>query len=200
MGLLLLRPAAPVARRLRARRRRSASRGRSARAAVGALARVRSAARRRRRCDRSTISPVRRSSRGTAPSCSRSSRCSSGAGSPLFGDRRVQSRVVAVVVALGLVGGVRNLVEQRTQAGQVAAVLRRRGAGPVISSSIAPTSSARRCTGSCPAGLDEVTYPDVRVARVRRLGRLPGAPRRGRSGRRSPTRSSTGAGPARSGS
>jgi len=41
-----------------------------------------------------------------------------------FGDRRVLATVAAVVAALGLVGGVRNALTERTQAGAVAAVLR----------------------------------------------------------------------------
>src|SRR5205807_9396063 len=48
-------------------------------------------------------------------------------------DRRAQVVVVALVVALGLGGGVRNVVTNRTQAGQVASVLRSRAvAGDVV--------------------------------------------------------------------
>jgi hypothetical protein len=41
-----------------------------------------------------------------------------------FADRRVRLGVLAVVVALGLVGGVRNAVTERTQTAEVAAFLR----------------------------------------------------------------------------
>ena len=71
---------------------------------------------------------------------------------------------------------------QRTQAGAGRARVASRRRSPATSSCTAPTSSGPRCTGSRPDGLDEVTYPDLRGAGVRRLGRLQEAARRGRSG------------------
>ena len=65
-------------------------------------------------------------------------------------DPRVQVAVVAVIVGLGLVGGVRNVVEQRTQAGQVAQGARRRGA-PGRSRRLLPRP-ARSRRAPAPAG------------------------------------------------
>lgn len=75
-----------------------------------------------------------------------------------FADRRVMAGVGAVVVSLGFVGGGRNVVESRTQAGDVAAVLRAEAApGDVVvycPDQVGPSTHRR-----APSGLDEVTYP-----------------------------------------
>jgi hypothetical protein len=80
----------------------------------------------------------------------------------LFTDLWVQVCVVGAVVALGLVGGLRSTIEQRTQAGQVAAVLRADAhdgdlvvycpdqLGPSVHRLVQP-------------GLAEVTYPAFRA-------------------------------------
>ena len=60
-------------------------------------------------------------------------------------DPRVRAGVLAVIVGLGFAGGVRNVFTDRTQAGQVAAVLRA-DAAPEIWSCTAPISSVPRCT------------------------------------------------------
>jgi mannosyltransferase len=75
-------------------------------------------------------------------------------------DPRVQVAVVAVIVGLGLVGGIRNLVEQRTQAGQVAKVLgaeARRGDLVVYCPDQLGPAVHRLLRG----GLDEVTFPEL---------------------------------------
>ncbi|MGH8979352.1 MAG: glycosyltransferase family 39 protein [Acidimicrobiia bacterium] len=74
-------------------------------------------------------------------------------------DPRVQFAVVAVIVALGLAGGVRNLVTQRTRAGAVATVLEseaRRGDLVVY----CPDQLGPAVHRLLPGGLDEVTYPE----------------------------------------
>jgi mannosyltransferase len=63
-----------------------------------------------------------------------------------------------VAVLLGLAGGVRNVVTQRTQAGEVAAVLRRE-AKPGDLVVYCPDQVAPSVHRLAPAGLDEVVYP-----------------------------------------
>ncbi len=73
-------------------------------------------------------------------------------------DRRVLVGVGAVVVALGFVGGGRNLIENRTQAGAVAGVLRAEAApGDVVV--YCPDQLGPSVHRGAPDGLDEVTYP-----------------------------------------
>jgi hypothetical protein len=75
-------------------------------------------------------------------------------------DERARVVVVAVVVGLGLVGGVRNVVEQRTQAGEVAAVLRGEAQpGDVVV--YCPDQLGPSVHRLLPGGLDEVTYPEL---------------------------------------
>ncbi|MFO1538742.1 MAG: hypothetical protein ACKOVH_13130, partial [Actinomycetota bacterium] len=81
-------------------------------------------------------------------------------GTQVFGDPRVRVGVLVVVVALGLAGGVRNAVDQRTQAGEVAAVLRAEAEpGDVVvycPDQLAP--AVHRILGDG-RGLTEVTFP-----------------------------------------
>ncbi len=75
-----------------------------------------------------------------------------------FADRRVLAGVTGVVVALGFVGGVRNLVENRTQAGVVAGVLRAEAApGDVVV--YCPDQLGPSVDRGAPGGLDAFTYP-----------------------------------------
>ncbi|HEX5094591.1 MAG TPA: glycosyltransferase family 39 protein [Acidimicrobiia bacterium] len=77
-----------------------------------------------------------------------------------LGDRWIRVGVLVVVVSLGFAGGVRNVTEQRTQAGQVAAVLKAEAQpGDVVvycPDQLAP--AVHRLLGD-DRGLDEVTYP-----------------------------------------
>jgi hypothetical protein len=76
-------------------------------------------------------------------------------------DGRVQVGVLAVVIALGFVGGVRNVTTNRTQAGQVAAVLRAQAKpGDVIV--YCPDQVGPAVHRLAPAGVDEVTFPSFR--------------------------------------
>ena len=75
-----------------------------------------------------------------------------------FADRRVLAGVCGVVVALGFAGGVRNLLENRTQAGEVAAVLRAE-ARPGDLVVYCPDQLGPSVSRGAPDGLDQVTYP-----------------------------------------
>lgn len=74
-------------------------------------------------------------------------------------DARVQAVALVAVVGLGWIGGARNVTEQRTQAGQVAAVLRAE-ARPGDLVVYCPDQLGPAVHRLAPAGLDEVTYPD----------------------------------------
>jgi hypothetical protein len=81
-----------------------------------------------------------------------------GRGLSLFADTRVQAGVVAVVAAVGLVGGLRTTIEQRTQAGQVSSVLRAdaRADDLIV---YCPDQLGPAVHRLLPDGLHEVTYP-----------------------------------------
>jgi len=71
---------------------------------------------------------------------------------------RVQAAVLVVVLGLGFVGGVRNVKTNRTEAGQVAAVLAAQ-AKPGDLVVFCPDQLGPAVDRLAPAGLDEVTYP-----------------------------------------
>ncbi len=73
-------------------------------------------------------------------------------------DPRVQAGVLAVVVGLGFVGGIRNVKTDRTQATQVAAVLRAE-ARPGDLVVYCPDQLGPAVHRLAPPGLDQVTYP-----------------------------------------
>ncbi len=73
-------------------------------------------------------------------------------------DVRILALVAAVMVLLGFAGGVRNVVTQRTQAGEVAAILRAE-AKPGDLVVYCPDQVGPAVHRLAPAGLDEVTYP-----------------------------------------
>jgi hypothetical protein len=75
-----------------------------------------------------------------------------------LGDPRVRFGCLAVVIALGFAGGVRNVTEQRTQAGQVATVLRA-DAKPGDVVVYCPDQLGPAVHRLVQDGLDEVTYP-----------------------------------------
>lgn len=78
-----------------------------------------------------------------------------------FADLQVRAVIIAVVVAVGFVGGVRNAVNNRTQAGEVAAVLRAEAKpGDVVL--YCPDQVGPAVHRLVQPGLDEVTYPLLR--------------------------------------
>jgi mannosyltransferase len=73
-------------------------------------------------------------------------------------DPRILAGLLAVTVLLGFAGGVRNVVTQRTQAPEVAAVLRREAKpGDVVV--YCPDQVGPAVHRLAPHGLDEVVYP-----------------------------------------
>jgi uncharacterized membrane protein len=80
-------------------------------------------------------------------------------GMTVLTDRRVFIGAVAVVVVLGLIGGVRNATTQRTQAGEVAAVLRA-DARPGDLVVYCPDQLGPGVERIAPPGLEHVRYPD----------------------------------------
>jgi mannosyltransferase len=77
-----------------------------------------------------------------------------------FCDGRVRVGIIALVVALGLAGCVRNVLTQRTQAGEIAAVLRT-DARPGDLVVYCPDQVAPAVHRLAPRGLDEVVYPSA---------------------------------------
>jgi mannosyltransferase len=75
-----------------------------------------------------------------------------------LGDPRVQTGILVVVLGLGFVGGVRNVKTNRTEAGQVAAVLKAQ-AQPGDLVVFCPDQLGPAVHRLVSAGLDEVTYP-----------------------------------------
>jgi hypothetical protein len=81
-------------------------------------------------------------------------------GITVVADERVRAGLLAAVVLLGLVGGVRAATERRTQADEVAAVLRAEAvAGDVVA--YCPDQLGPAVHRIAPDGLDEVVYPDL---------------------------------------
>jgi hypothetical protein len=76
-------------------------------------------------------------------------------------DPRVRAGVLAGVIALGFIGGVRNVKTNRTEAGQVAAVLRAQ-AQPGDLVVYCPDQLGPAVSRLAPSGLDQVTYPAFR--------------------------------------
>jgi hypothetical protein len=75
-----------------------------------------------------------------------------------FADPRVRTGVLVVVLGLGFAGGIRNLETNRTQAGEVAAVLRAEARpGDVVV--YCPDQLGPAVHRLTPAGLEELTYP-----------------------------------------
>jgi mannosyltransferase len=73
-------------------------------------------------------------------------------------DRRVQFGAVALIVAFGLIGGLRGTIEQRTQAGQVAhALVAEAKPGDLVV--YCPDQLGPAVHRLLPEGYDEVTYP-----------------------------------------
>jgi hypothetical protein len=75
-------------------------------------------------------------------------------------DTRVRVAIAVLLVALGFVAGIRNVLTQRTQAGEVAAVLRRDAhEGDVVV--YCPDQVAPAVHRLAPKGLDEIVYPSA---------------------------------------
>lgn len=86
------------------------------------------------------------------------------AGVAAFDDRRVRYGLAAVVVVAGYVVGARSLLENRTQASQSAAVIRREAApGDVVA--FCPDAIAPDVNRLLPGGLAQMTFPDERSPR-----------------------------------
>jgi hypothetical protein len=84
-----------------------------------------------------------------------------GRGVTVFCDGRVLAATMVVAVLLGFAGGVRNVLTQRTQAGEVAAVLRR-DARPGDVVVYCPDQLGPAVHRLAPAQLDEIVYPSSR--------------------------------------
>jgi hypothetical protein len=79
-------------------------------------------------------------------------------GFTMLTDPRILTAVLGLAILLGFAGGVRNLTTQRTQAPEVAAVLRR-DAKPGDVVVYCPDQVGPAVHRLAPAGLDEVVYP-----------------------------------------
>jgi hypothetical protein len=78
-----------------------------------------------------------------------------------FANTRVRTSIVVVVVVVGFVGGVRNAATERTQAGEVAAVIRAEAKpGDVVL--YCPDQIGPAVHRLVQSGLDEMTYPILR--------------------------------------
>lgn len=78
-----------------------------------------------------------------------------------FSDPRVRASALAVVVVFGFIGGVRNVITQRTTAGKVDAILRKHAKpGDVVL--YCPDQLGPSTHRLAPKGLDEMTYPLLR--------------------------------------
>jgi hypothetical protein len=77
----------------------------------------------------------------------------------VFTDQRVRVGVLALLALLGLVGGVRNAVEERTQAGHLASYIAAQGKpGDVVA--FCPDQLGPSVTRKLPAGFETVAFPD----------------------------------------
>jgi uncharacterized membrane protein len=80
-------------------------------------------------------------------------------GAGVFADVRVRGGVLVVLALLGLLGGVRNTVEDRTQAGTVGAYIVAQGSpGDVVA--VCPDQLGPSLTRELTAGFDTVRFPD----------------------------------------
>jgi mannosyltransferase len=75
-----------------------------------------------------------------------------------FAERRLRVAIVAIIVVLGFVGGVRNVMTNRTSAGKVVAILRSDAQQRDVVLSC-PDQIGPAVHRLAPRGLDEVTYP-----------------------------------------
>lgn len=80
-------------------------------------------------------------------------------GATLFVDRRVRAGVLVVLALLGLIGGWRNTIGERTQAGHVASYIATYGSpGDVVA--FCPDQLGPSVTRKLPSGFDTVRFPD----------------------------------------
>ena len=78
-----------------------------------------------------------------------------------FASRRVRTSIVVLVVALGFVGGVRNVTSNRTSAAKVAAILKREAKpGDIVF--YCPDQIGPAVARLAPKHLDQMTYPKLR--------------------------------------
>jgi mannosyltransferase len=78
-----------------------------------------------------------------------------------FADRRVVALVLAITSVLGLVGGVRNAVYQRTQAPAVAAAIEANGGQPGDVVVYCPDQLGPDVSRLLPSGYQQATFPDL---------------------------------------
>ncbi|MEA3076416.1 MAG: hypothetical protein QOF60_1324 [Actinomycetota bacterium] len=83
-----------------------------------------------------------------------------------FADRRVVAVVLAVASVLGLVGGVRNAVYQRTQAPAVAAAIEANGGRPGDTVVYCPDQLGPDVSRLLPGGYQQATFPDFADPRI----------------------------------
>ena len=83
-----------------------------------------------------------------------------------FGDERVAAAVLAVAVALGAAGGIRNAVTDRTQAGDAAEAIEAAGAQPGDVIAYCPDQLGPDVHRMLPDGLVQYTYPDLADPRL----------------------------------
>jgi uncharacterized membrane protein len=82
-----------------------------------------------------------------------------------FADLRVRSGVLVVLALLGLIGGVRNTVDERTQAGHTAAYITAQGKpGDVVA--FCPDQLGPAVTRKLPEHFDAVSFPDFSNPRL----------------------------------
>lgn len=82
-----------------------------------------------------------------------------------FGRRSVRYGALALIVALGLLGGLRNVTTQRTMAGDVAAAMRGGGLAPGDVVAYCPDQLGPATSRLLPAGLAQYTFPTRRGPR-----------------------------------
>jgi hypothetical protein len=80
-------------------------------------------------------------------------------GTGVFTDVRVRGGLLVVLALLGLLGGVRNAIDDRTQAGDIAAYITAQGRpGDVVA--MCPDQLGPAVARKLPAGFEEVAFPD----------------------------------------
>jgi len=82
-------------------------------------------------------------------------------GTGAFGDRRIVGGVLALAALLGVAGGLRNALAERTQAREVARVIAAAGAGPGDFVVYCPDQLGPDVHRVLPDGLEQLSFPDL---------------------------------------